>query len=414
MIIPGCRDQQLKGQETMKCKIAVIGVGQRGYAAVNLIKKSFSERAQLTALCDTAPERVDEFAAQLGVEDIPRFYTVDDLIAKGDFDAAIITVPDFAHRDCAIAVLNAGKHIMLEKPMALTAADCRDIIRAAERNDRIIQIGFVLRFHPVYMTAKKILASGEIGKVLNISASECLGVMHGASYMRRWHRKNANSGSFMLTKCSHDIDILSQVAGSRVARVCSFGSTDYFTPDKLKYEYCSECPDTSCRFRFGGEMVRMTDQEKAAPSVKRFDLCVYNDDKDVVDHQNTLMEFENGIKCDFSLNLFAPVAKRTLTVYGTDGYLFADTTADTIQLHFSDGRESRVEPCHKTNDSGHDGSDYGFMSDFIDCVTTGRKPTSDTASGLASTVVGCAIEKSRRSGQVVNIDPREYETDYED
>lgn len=389
-----------------ECKIALIGVGQRGYGYIGTITK-YGADAQITALCDTSAERLDEFAASAGIS-APKFYHLDDLLANGDFNAAIITVPDRFHCEVAVACLKAGKHIMLEKPMALTAEDCRTIIATAQQYNRIIQVGFVLRFHPVYRRIREIAASGELGDILNISASECLGVMHGASYMRRWHRKSVNSGSFMLAKCSHDIDILSAVAGSRICRVASFGSCRFFTPDKLKHPFCSECPDTSCRFRFGGEMVQMTEKEKASPSDKKFDLCVYNDDKDLVDHQVTLLEFENGIKCDFTLNLFAPVAKRTMAIFGSNGYLHADTSTNEIALTFSDGRESRTENCAETNASGHGGSDLNFLLEFIHCVKTESKPEADLMAGLASTVAGIAIEQARLSGKVIHITPEDY------
>ena len=390
-----------------ECKLAIIGVGQRGYGYVSTITK-YAPGAKITALCDISPERLDEFAVTAGVDAIPRFYNVDDLLANGDFNAAIITVPDRFHCEVAVACLKAGKHIMLEKPMALTAADCRTIIATAKAYNRIIQIGFVLRFLPLYRKVREIVSSGELGDILNISASECLGVMHGASYMRRWHRKCENSGSFMLAKCSHDIDILSAIAGSRITRVASFGSCRYFTPDKRKYDFCSACPDSSCRFRFGREMVQMTEAEKADPSRNKFDLCVYNDDKDIVDHQITLMEFENGIKCDFTLNLFAPVAKRTIAVFGSNGYLHGDTATREILLTYSDGRPARTVSYAETNASGHGGSDLDFLREFVHGVETGSKPEADLMAGLASTVAGVAIEQARLSGQVVNIKPEDY------
>ena len=152
----------------------------------------------------------------------------------------------------------------------------------------------------------------------------------------------------------------------------------------------------------------MTAQEKASPSVKKFDLCVYNDDKDFVDHQITLMEFENGIKCDFTLNLFAPVAKRTIAVFGSNGYLHGDTATREILLTYSDGRPARTVSYAESNASGHGGSDLDFLLEFVHCVETGSKPEADLMAGLASTVAGVAIEQARLSGQVVNIKPEDY------
>ena len=390
-----------------KCKIAVVGFGQRGYSYVAMVQRT--PNATLAAVCDSDPARMEVFARELKVEDVPRFTSVDEMLRSCDIDAVVITTPDFSHRDCAIACCKAGKHIMLEKPMAPTAAECRDIIRSCAENNCLMQIGFVLRFHPVFYKVIEIVRSGKLGQILNIVSNEYIGVMHGASYMRRWHRKTANSGGFVLAKCSHDLDIIATVANSKVRRVAAFGSLDFFTTDKLKHRYCSECPDTECRFRFKGEFVRMTPEEKAAPSEKPFDLCVYNEDKDLVDHEVAILDFDNGIKASFTLHLFAEVPKRTICIAGTEGILYADTAEECIHVTYSNGLPAENIPCPQTNSSGHGGSDQSFMDEFIECIQAGRKPRADYMAGLTSTVIGNAIEKARMTNQVVEIDAQEYE-----
>ena len=389
-----------------KCKLAVIGFGQRGYTYARMISKT--PNAELTALCDSSPERAACFAKELNVEHVPFFSSVEELIAKGDFDAAVITLPDFLHRDCAVKCCKAGKHIMLEKPMAPTADECRDIIRACAENKTILQVGFVLRNHPVFRKVIEIARSGVLGQIQNIISAEYISVMHGASYMRRWHRKIANSGGFVLAKCSHDIDIISTVANSPARRVAAFGSLDYFTSEKYKYSHCSKCPDQDCRYRFKGEFVRMNEEEKENPSGRNFDLCVYNDDKDVVDHEVLIIDFANGIKANFSLNLFAEVPKRIIDVCGTQGILHADTSEECVKLSFSNGKEAQVIECKADNDSGHGGSDQTFLDDFIDCIVNNRESNVDYKAGLASTVIGNAAEESRLTNKVVEIPAEAY------
>lgn len=389
-----------------KCSIAVIGVGQRGYSYVEMLKKH--PDASLTALCDTSPDRLRAFAKELNCEKLPLFFSVDELLGKGDFEAAVITTPDFTHAACAAACFRSGKHVMLEKPMAPTAAECRTIVEESRKSGKILQVGFVLRHLPLFREVKNLLDAGEIGQLLSMNCSESVGVMHGASYMRRWHRKSANSGGFLLAKCSHDLDLMAQLAGASPARVASFGGLNFFTSDKLKVRFCSMCPDLSCRFRFKGEMVRMTPEETAGPSERQFDLCVYNDDKDVVDNQQVLIEYVNGVRGTFSLDLFAPRPTRRWRLIGTSGYMEADTGAEKVTLSFSDGREPRELVCHAANDSAHGGSDGLFLDEFISCILNGRKPEADAAAGLASTVTGNAIERSRLEGKIVTIAPEEY------
>ena len=390
-----------------KCRIAVIGVGQRGYAYVDMLKKH--KDVELATLCDTAPERLKCFAGELECENIPLFFSVEELLKYGMFDAVIITTPDFTHKECAVKAFAAGKHVMLEKPMAPTAEECREIITAAQKSGKQLQIGFVLRHHPVFQAVMKELEKGTIGQLLSINCSESIGVMHGASYMRRWHRKSANSGGFLLAKCSHDLDLMSDFAGALPAKVSSFGGTDFFTTGKQKAAFCSECDDKDCRFRFHGEMVRMTPEEKAAPKEKSFDLCVFNADKDAVDNQQVIFEYANGVRGTFSLNLFAPAAKREWRLVGSCGYIDADTSERKYKISFSDGRESRTVDCPVTNDSGHDGSDMLFLENFINGIRDGKVLSAEARTGLYSTVIGNAIEKARLSGTVVRIEPEEYQ-----
>ena len=399
--------QQKGANMSKKCKIAVIGVGQRGYAYVSMLKNH--KDVELSALCDTSPERLKCFAEELNCQDIPKFHSVDELLQYAMFDAVVITTPDFTHRECAVKAFAAGKHVMLEKPMAPTAAECREIISAAQKSGKQLQIGFVLRHHPVFQGVMKELKKGTIGQLLSINCSESIGVMHGASYMRRWHRKSVNSGGFLLAKCSHDLDLMSDFADSLPSKVSSFGGTSFFTPSKQKAAFCSECSDEKCRFRFHGEMVRMTPDEKASPSEKSFDLCVYNADKDVVDNQQVIFEYANGVRGTFSLNLFAPAAKREWRLVGSCGYIDADTSQRKYTVSFSDGREKMTVDCPVTNASGHDGSDMLFLENFINGILDGKPLSAEARTGLYSTVIGNAIEKARLSGTVVTIAPEEYQ-----
>ena len=155
----------------------------------------------------------------------------------------------------------------------------------------------------------------------------------------------------------------------------------------------------------------MTENEKNNPSKaeKPFDLCVYNDDKDVVDHQVAIIDFANGIKANFALNLFAEVAKRTICVAGTEAILYADTADEFITIHNSVTGETGKIDCKVENASGHGGSDLTFLNDFIDCIVSDRPSGVDFRAGLSSTVIGNAIEEARLTNKVVEIPPVAYQ-----
>ena len=152
----------------------------------------------------------------------------------------------------------------------------------------------------------------------------------------------------------------------------------------------------------------MTPDDKNAPSQHKFDLCVYNSDKDIIDHEVAIMDFANGIKASFSLNLFAGEPKRTINICGTEGILYADTAEECIHIHYSNGKAYEKIECKPQDASGHGGSDKGFLDDFVNCVIGHNAPRADYMAGLASTVIGNAIEKAMQTGQVVEIAPQEY------
>lgn len=389
------------------CRIGIIGVGQRGCAYLKLAKTT--PGAELVALCDTNPERMRDFSNELDCSDVPCFTDINELLEANLIDAAVITVPDFQHSAVAKKVMQAGVHVMLEKPMAPTVEGCREIIEAYNKSEVIMQLGFVLREHPLYKKVKEIVASGRLGQIMSVSATEALGVMHGASYMRRWHRKVKNSGGFVMAKCSHDLDLLSWIIDSVPVSVASFGDINFFKPQKQTAKYCSQCTLEDCRFRFKGEMVVMSKQEKENPSQNNFDLCVYNDDKDIVDSQVTILNYANGVNATFSLELFADKGRRTIAITGTEGHLKADTESGLIEINSSTGPYSEEIGCKSVNDSGHGGSDLLFFEEFLKCINTNKMPNADFRAGLYTTVIGEAIEKARREKSVVEISQQSYQ-----
>ena len=128
----------------------------------------------------------------------------------------------------------------------------------------------------------------------------------------------------------------------------------------------------------------------------------------MVDHQVAIIDYANGVKAGFTLNLFAQVAKRTICVAGTEAILSADTADESITIHNSVTGKTRKIDCKAENTSGHGGSDEAFLDDFIDCVLSGRPSGVDFRAGLSSTVIGNAIEEARLTNKVVEIPPEAY------
>ena len=94
---------------------------------------------------------------------------------------------------------------------------------------------------------------------------------------------------------------------------------------------------------------------------------------------------------------------------GTEGILYADSSEEVIHINYSNGKAPETVPCPQENSSGHGGSDKSFFDEFINCIKQNTRPQADYMAGLASTVIGNAIEKSRLTNLTVEISESEYQ-----
>ena len=127
-----------------KIRIGIVGAGTIGSVHAEAYKKVAD--AELVGLCDILPDKLKEKAAKHG---IPKTYaTHQEMLADPEIDAISVCVPNCSHAPIAIDALNAGKHVMLEKPMTLNANLGRDILKARDASGKILQMGMVRRQYP--------------------------------------------------------------------------------------------------------------------------------------------------------------------------------------------------------------------------------------------------------------------------
>lgn len=119
--------------------------------------------SKLVALADPVKERVEELAAKFGAKP---FTDYKQMLASSEVDAVIVAGPNGLHAQQSIEALNAGKHVLCEKPMATTRDDAKAMIAAAQKNKKFLMIGLNQRLMAPHIRAKEILASGRLGKVL--------------------------------------------------------------------------------------------------------------------------------------------------------------------------------------------------------------------------------------------------------
>lgn len=404
-------------------RMGVIGAGARG----ELFAKALygrQEGTELFGICDLDPDRTEKFCRFCGIEGARRFTDPAEFLASPELDAVFVTVPDFAHCDIALAALAAGKHVYLEKPLAPTLDQCRKLLAAATQSDRTFYIGFNMRASAIYQKLKAIVDSGALGRLIHLSAYEQMSVAHGASFMRRWHRRESRSGGFLNHKCSHDLDILQWIVGHqhRIARVASFGGTNIFAPEngpKGHGTHCGKCPPEiyqQCPYTFvGGFMFPVSE---AMPIVKTQqvdiygnDLCVYTEDKDVIDNQTLIFEWDNGVRGDFTLQPFQRNGKRATRIWGERGmleHIEDHRDGGTVIRHIDSATGDTTEYRFSHRQGGHGGTDSEMLHRFLRAIDSGGAGDSSIAEGFAATLLALKADESRKTGQIIEIDPSEY------
>lgn len=402
---------------TSRYRIGVIGAGARGETFARQLYAG-SKRAELFGVCDINVDRLGKFCDYCELTNTQRFTDPEKFLNHPDLDAVIVTTPDFTHGDVATAAMEAGKHIYLEKPIAHTVEDCYRIIDTQRRTGMTAYVGFNLRVTPHRQKLHDIVQSGMLGQIVHIEGLEQLHRDHGASFTRRFHRKSANTGGLLNHKCSHDIDILLWTIGHqhKVVRVASFGGTNVFTHDKQPAPRCSVCPpeyrDPCPYTATPGFVFPVHGNQPIYHEIGEIyggDTCVFTDDKDVVDNQTVILEWDNGVRGNFNLQMFQYMGVRENRVWGEHGFAELDGLhSNAVRVRLSDTGDT-LEYGFGKRSGGHGGSDPMMIGRLIDAIEgKGDAYQSGLEEGLAATLVCIKAEEARRTGRVVEIRPDEY------
>jgi myo-inositol 2-dehydrogenase/D-chiro-inositol 1-dehydrogenase/scyllo-inositol 2-dehydrogenase (NAD+) len=181
-----------------RIRVCLIGAGRAGKVHANSLSRHLPE-GELAAMVDSNTEILRQTATEFGVDAC--FSTLEEALDKAAFEAVVITTPTFTHAPLAIQAANAGKHVFLEKPMALSLQECDAIIDAAEQNGVLLQLGFMRRFDPEFATAAERIQAGEIGRPMMIKS-----LTHGPGLPPPWARDLKTSNGMLAEVNSHDWD----------------------------------------------------------------------------------------------------------------------------------------------------------------------------------------------------------------
>lgn len=207
--------------------VCLIGTGRAGLIhGYNFAGKVAN--AKLIAICDPFEEALNSAQEELQVK--YQYTDYRDVMANDEIDAVVIVTPTDTHKEIAIAAANAKKHILCEKPLAMTEDECTDIIEAAELNNVKLQVGFMRRFDESFQEAKEIIKSGQIGEVVLVKS-----LTHGPSEPKAWMFDISKSNGPIGEVNSHDFDTLRWLTESEVTSIHAVGGN--FRSPEVKEEY---------------------------------------------------------------------------------------------------------------------------------------------------------------------------------
>jgi len=215
--------------------LGLIGAGMIANIHADAIKRVGSK---IVAVHDPRESRVEEFGMKHNCEVSD---TVDSLLARDDIDGVVVAVPNDRHAELAIASLLAGKHVLLEKPMAMNLQQCDEILAARDESGNVLQMGFVCRYSPAALRAKKIIDNGEIGDVHHVQATVIR--QRGIPGLGGWFTTKARSGGGCLIDVGvHLIDLVLHLTNKKSPARVIGNCTQSFTIETYSYEEMWSAP----------------------------------------------------------------------------------------------------------------------------------------------------------------------------
>lgn len=181
-------------------RVAIIGAGHMG--KVHGAAYAQMKNAEPVAFLDNRPDAVEEMAKSFGAQSFTDF---DEMMKSTSPDVIDVCVPTPWHKEFVLKAATAGKHIVTEKPMALSLADCREMIQAADKAGVTFMVAHVLRFFPEFVSAKAQIDAGAVGKPAVVRTTRGGGF---PSASRDWYADFNQSGGVVLDLIIHDFDWL--------------------------------------------------------------------------------------------------------------------------------------------------------------------------------------------------------------
>lgn len=415
-----------------KKSVILIGAGLRGKTYTDYILRHPGEY-ELIAVAEPVDDRRNYIKEKHGLPEEMCFTDWRPLLAMPRLsDACFICTMDRDHFAPAMAAIDRGYEILLEKPAAATPEECLALAGYAEAAEVNVLVCHVLRYTPFFMGLKNLIDTGTVGRVMQIRHTEDVGHIHQShSFVRGNWSNSGRATPMILQKSCHDMDILQWLVGTPCTRVQSFGALTHFTPENRPAgapDRCIDgcpvgesCPYNAVKLYLENEKnswFRTSSTQKVSPTnadveqalrTTNYGRCVYACDNDVVDHQVVNLEFDGPVYANFSMTAFNR-GGREITVMGTEGTIHGKMSEKFFTVFsFADSKTRQIDIADampgEMITSGHGGGDEGIMNAFFARLRGEYRGKSvcSLREACENHLIAFAAEESRLTGRVVDM-----------
>lgn len=197
--------------EKERVRVGMVGAGSMARAHIHAF--SAIEGVEITAICDPDEDRVRQVAAECAIPFAASHHS--EVIAHEAVDAVVIASPDFAHAEQAVEALQAGKHVLCEKPMVTSLDECRAVVQAVDESRALFMIGQVCRFSPGFMLGRKLVEEGTIGELFLVESEYAHDYTHIHGH-KGWRKDPVRLRHPFLGGACHAVDLIRWVGGQPV------------------------------------------------------------------------------------------------------------------------------------------------------------------------------------------------------
>lgn len=403
-------------------KIAIIGAGNRGnlYSEYALL---FPDKLKVIAVAEPNKERRSLFAEKHQLKSDFIFENDKQLFLQPKLcDAVIITTQDDNHYKPVLAALDTGYHVLVEKPMSPSLAECREMVNKAKEKKRLLKLAYVLRYTPFFQKIKELININAIGTVRHIAIDMNVAFWHQAhSFVRGNWRKSGDSSPMILAKSCHDFDIIHHLINNPCKNISSFGHLTHFTNENAPEGSKTRCLDGCLaeeKCPYSAKKIYLQENtnwpvnticsdlsyEGRLEAIKNgpYGRCVYRCDNDVVDHQIVQLQFENHATATITMSGFTQKLERHVKILGTHGEINGELADNKIELK-QFGMEPKQIQIQPATFGMHAGGDFGLLEDFHLLLSSSNPGDNDCSDILYSHLYAHIAEVSRLSDQTVSV-----------